>query len=68
MKFRIYHTSHKPPKPREFRWRLIAINGKIIAVSGESYKRKADCLAAIELVRDTNMGTPTEDLTKGVSK
>ena len=28
---------------REYRWRFTASNGKIIAVSSESYVRKADC-------------------------
>jgi len=32
-----------------WRWNLKAANGEIIA-SGESYKRKADCLMAIYLV------------------
>ena len=35
----------------EWRWRLKASNGKIIADSGEGYKNEADCLAAIELVK-----------------
>lgn len=35
----------------EWRWRLVAANGKQIATSGEGYKSKAKCAAAIELVR-----------------
>lgn len=35
MKFEIYKDRKK-----EWRWRLKARNGKIIAVSGEGYKRK----------------------------
>jgi uncharacterized protein YegP (UPF0339 family) len=35
----------------EWRWRLKASNGKIIADSGEGYKNEADCIAAIELVK-----------------
>ena len=38
---------------RQWRWRLTAANGKIIANSGEGYYNKADCLAAINLVKGT---------------
>src|SRR5215212_563481 len=34
----------------EWRWRLVAGNGLIIAVSGEGYRDKQDCLHGIELV------------------
>ena len=35
----------------EYRWRLQASNAKVIADSGEGYKRKADCEHGIELVK-----------------
>jgi uncharacterized protein len=35
----------------QFRWRLKASNGKIIADGGEGYVQKADCLHGIELVK-----------------
>src|SRR5688572_13164364 len=35
----------------QYYWRLLASNGKIIAVSGEYYVRKADCLHGINLVK-----------------
>lgn len=35
----------------EWRWRLNAANGKVIAGSGEGYRTKAACLAAIDLVK-----------------
>jgi uncharacterized protein YegP (UPF0339 family) len=35
----------------EYRWRFVASNGKIIAVSSESYKAKADCEHGIDLVK-----------------
>jgi len=44
MKYQIYK------KDREWRWRLIAINGEVLA-SGEGYGRKRDCLHAIGLVK-----------------
>ena len=37
----------------EWRWRLKANNGEIIA-SGESYKNKQDCLHAIDLVKSSS--------------
>jgi uncharacterized protein len=36
---------------RQWRWRLQAANNRIIANSGESYHNRADCLAAISLVK-----------------
>lgn len=36
---------------RQWRWRLIAANNRIIANSGESYYNKQDCLSAISLVK-----------------
>lgn len=38
----------------EWRWRLVATNGRIIANSGEGYHNKADCLAGIRLVKSSN--------------
>ncbi len=45
MKFQLYQD-----KKDEWRWRLRAANGKIIA-SGEGYKNKMDAVAAIDLVK-----------------
>ncbi|MBJ7535829.1 DUF1508 domain-containing protein [Rhodomicrobium vannielii ATCC 17100] len=44
----------------EWRWRLQGANNEIIA-SGESYKNKADCEAAIDLVRSTSDATPVRE-------
>ena len=38
---------------RQWRWRLIAANSRIIANSGEAYHNKSDCLHAIALVKGT---------------
>lgn len=35
----------------QWRWRLIAVNNRIIANSGEGYFNKTDCLHAIDLVK-----------------
>jgi uncharacterized protein YegP (UPF0339 family) len=44
--FKIYRDSQL-----EYRWRFTAKNGRIIAVSSESYKNKTDCEHAIALVK-----------------
>jgi len=51
MQFEIY------PSGGQWRWRLRAGNGEIIA-SGESYINKIDCQNAVGLVMDTNRQTP----------
>jgi uncharacterized protein YegP (UPF0339 family) len=56
MTFEIYKSRGK------FRWRLKGDNGEIVA-SGEGYTRKAKVLEAIDLLKSTNDGVPTEDLT-----
>jgi uncharacterized protein YegP (UPF0339 family) len=47
MKFVVYKDARG-----EYRWRLVAANGRKIADSGEGYGNKADCLAAIQLVKE----------------
>ena len=37
-------------RPGDWRWRFRAQNGKCIA-SGEGYRRKSDCLRAIEIMK-----------------
>lgn len=46
----------------QYRWRLVAANGRKIAESGEGYHNKADCLAAINLVKGS-ANAPVKDLT-----
>lgn len=41
----------------EFRWRLRAANGIIVAVSGDGYKRRISALAGIKLVMGTTKKT-----------
>lgn len=42
----------------EYRWRLVAANGRTIADSGEGYINSKDCDAAVQLVKSTNKDTP----------
>lgn len=44
----------------QFRWRLVAANGKIVADSAESYHNEADARAGITIVKRTNASTPVE--------
>jgi uncharacterized protein YegP (UPF0339 family) len=44
----------------EWRWRLRASNGNILADSGEGYANKGDCLAAIESVKKSQKATVIE--------
>ena len=37
----------------EWRWRLIATNGRVVGDSGEGYKNKKDCLREINKIRAT---------------
>ena len=38
-------------RKKEWRWRLRAANGRIVANSGESYRRRIDCSDSIVLVK-----------------
>jgi uncharacterized protein YegP (UPF0339 family) len=44
----------------QWRWRLRAANHRIIAESGEAYHNRADCLAAIALVKGS-ASTPVQE-------
>ena len=57
-KFEIYKDSQG-----EFRWRLRAANGEVIA-SGEGYTSKAGCLNGIESVRENAPIAEIEDQTE----
>lgn len=46
----------------EYRWRLVAANGRRIADSGEGYINKSDCLSAITLVKGST-NAPVKHLT-----
>lgn len=58
MYFQIYKDSDG-----DWRFRLKALNGEIIA-TGEGYRRKATCLAAIELIK-CSQNAPVRMVRKG---
>lgn len=45
----------------DYRWRLVADNGRIIADSGEGYRNKTDCQHGINLVKGTSAATSVID-------
>jgi uncharacterized protein len=58
--FEIYKDQDNP---QDFRWRLRANNGEIIADSGEGYNDKDDCEDGIELVKTQSPSATVQDLT-----
>ncbi|MBN1438095.1 MAG: DUF1508 domain-containing protein [Anaerolineales bacterium] len=50
-KFEVYKD-----KEGQYRWRLVAPNGRSIADSGEGYSSKQACLEGIESVRQNATG------------
>lgn len=46
----------------QYRWRLAAGNNRIIAVSGEGYINRTDCMKALLLVMKTSMSTPVYEI------
>jgi uncharacterized protein YegP (UPF0339 family) len=44
--FEVYQDARK-----EYRWRLKAANGQVIATSGQGYKSKADCRHGIDIIQ-----------------
>ncbi|HYO10433.1 MAG TPA: DUF1508 domain-containing protein [Tepidisphaeraceae bacterium] len=55
-KFQIFQD-----KSGEYRWRLRAANGQIIATSGEGYRAKSDALRGIEAVKTQTTAAAVED-------
>ncbi len=55
MKYKVYKD-----KSGEWRWRLVASNGRTLADSGEGYRNKQDCLNAIEQVKGSK-DAPVEE-------
>ena len=58
-KFQLYKD-----RKGEYRWRLRARNGEIIADSNEGYSRKASCKHGIDLVKQQAASATVEDQTE----
>lgn len=48
---------------RQYRWRFIASNGRIVADSAEAYVNKADAEHGIDLVKTEAPDAPVDDQT-----
>jgi uncharacterized protein len=46
MRFELYRD-----RARQWRWRLVAANGRIMADSAEAYTRKRDCVRALQTIQ-----------------
>lgn len=57
-RFELFRTAVR----RQWRWRLRAANGRILATSGESFHNRGDCLASVRLVRSAGEMTPIVEL------
>lgn len=55
MRFEIYKDA-----AGQYRWRLVAANGRKVADSGEGYHNLDDCRHGVTLVKRTNADTPVE--------
>lgn len=56
MKFVLFRDVKK-----EYRWRMVATNGNIVATSGEGYKNKKDCLATLESIKKSAADAPVAE-------
>ena len=56
--FEIYQDARK-----EYRWRLKAANGQVIATSGQGYKAKTDCRHGIDLIQKEAASARVEEET-----
>ena len=61
MRFELYRDAKG-----EWRWRLRARNGEVIADSGEGYLRREDCEHGIALVRQSTEAS-IEDMTTKIA-
>lgn len=58
LQFEIYRDRRK-----QFRWRLKAANGHVLATSSEGYKAKADCRNAIDRIKEDARSAAVDDQT-----
>jgi uncharacterized protein YegP (UPF0339 family) len=63
MHFEIYREKQGglSSKSGDYRWRLVADNGRTIADSGEGYVDKAGCEHGMNLVKQADANTPVHD-------
>ncbi len=49
MRFEVYRSGWFR---REWRWRFVSSNGRVIAISSEGYRNREDCMNGIQLMRE----------------
>jgi uncharacterized protein len=53
---------YKSPNNAEYRWRLVASNGQVVATGGEGYSSKAAAQGGIESVKRDAASAPVVDV------
>lgn len=48
----IYEARRGLALRKQWRWRIVAKNGRIVAVSSEGYNNRADLMRALEIVKE----------------
>ncbi len=59
MRFTVYRSGFFR---REWRWRLRAANGRIVATGGEGYPHKRDCVDAVNRLRFAAADAPVHTI------
>jgi uncharacterized protein YegP (UPF0339 family) len=61
-KFTVYNDKHF-----EFRWKFVGSNGRVVAKSGEGFKKQEDCVTSLTLLQKDIPGAALDyQLRKGV--
>lgn len=56
MEFELYRSKRGLFRRTQWRWRLIAGNGRVIATSGESYNNRSDAKSIISTIKSQVAG------------
>lgn len=56
--FKLYQARRGWLRRSQWRWRLVARNGRTVATSGEGYNNRSDALKAIDLIRAEAANAP----------
>ena len=48
----IYEARRGVALRKQWRWRIVAKNGRIVAVSSEGYNNRADLMRSLEIVKE----------------
>jgi uncharacterized protein YegP (UPF0339 family) len=62
MIFEVYPARRGLLQRKQWAWRLKAGNGRIIAVGGETFNNRRDCLASVQRIRDDAPSAPIKGI------